>query len=106
MKIGALIVTTGLPRISGVTALLPEVGTITAGQRMISTFLCAALLAVYLVGVHDGKVALWKDNNPAPIKVFPYNVSDLPQEAQRQLEAGVKVNSLRELRKLAEQYLP
>lgn len=75
-------------------------------KRTVSTFLCAALLAVYLVGVHDGKVALWKDNNPAPIKVFPYNVSDLPQEAQRQLEAGVKVNSLRELRKLAEQYLP
>jgi hypothetical protein len=75
-------------------------------NRGVSTFLCAALLAVYLVGIHEGKVALWKDNNPQPIKVFPYQVSDLPQEAQRQLEAGVKVKSLRELRKLAEQYLP
>jgi hypothetical protein len=35
MKMGAVIVTTGLPRVSGVTALLPEVGAISAGQRMI-----------------------------------------------------------------------
>ena len=33
MKIGALIVTTGLSRISGVAALLSEVGAISAGQR-------------------------------------------------------------------------
>ena len=38
MKIGALIVTTGLPRVSGVAALTPEVGTVTAGQRMIAAF--------------------------------------------------------------------
>lgn len=38
MKIGALIVTTGLPHISGVTALSPKVGSISAGQRMISAF--------------------------------------------------------------------
>ena len=38
MKIGALIVTTGLPRVSGVTALISEIGTTSAGQRMISAF--------------------------------------------------------------------
>ena len=38
MKIGALIVTTGLPHISGVAALTPKVGSISAGQRMISAF--------------------------------------------------------------------
>lgn len=38
MKIGALIVTTGLSHISGVAALTPKVGSISAGQRMISAF--------------------------------------------------------------------
>ena len=38
MKIGALIVTTGLSPISGVAALMPKIGTISAGQRMISAF--------------------------------------------------------------------
>ena len=56
MKIGALIVTTGLPRVSGVTALLPEVGAISAGQRMISAFQCADVSMVGLVvGPEDKK---------------------------------------------------
>ena len=56
MKIGALIITTGLPRISGVAALLSEVGTVTAGQRMISSFQCAGVSLVGLVvGPEDKK---------------------------------------------------
>ena len=56
MKIGALIVTTGLSRISGVTALLSPVGTITAGQRMISAFQCAEVSMIGLVvGPEDKK---------------------------------------------------
>ena len=56
MKIGALIVTTGLPRVSGVTALLPEVGAISAGQRMISIFRCVQTATVGLVvGPEDKK---------------------------------------------------
>lgn len=55
MKIGALIVTTGLGRISGVTALLSEVGTITAGQRMISAFQCADVSLIGLVGGPEDK---------------------------------------------------
>lgn len=56
MKIGALIVTSGLSRISGVAALLSEVGAITAGQRMISAFQCAGVSLVGLVvGPEDKK---------------------------------------------------
>ena len=56
MKIGALIVTTGLSRISGVAALLSEVGAITAGQRMISAFQRAGVSLVGLVvGPEDKK---------------------------------------------------
>ena len=57
MKIGALIVTTGLPRVSGVTALLPAVGTISAGQRMISAFQCADVSMVGLVVGPENKKA-------------------------------------------------
>ena len=56
MKIGALIVTTGLPRVSGVTALCAPVGVITAGQRIISSFQCAVVSVVGLVvGKEDKK---------------------------------------------------
>ena len=57
MKIGALIVTNGLPRVSGVAALLPEVGSICAGQRMISAFQCVDVSMVGLVvGPEDKKL--------------------------------------------------
>ena len=49
MKTGALIITTGLPRTSGVAALLSPVGAISAGQRMISAFQCAGVSMVALV---------------------------------------------------------
>ena len=56
MKTAALIVTTGLGKVSGVAALMPEVGTITAGQRMISAFQCAGVSLVGLVvGPEDKK---------------------------------------------------
>ena len=56
MRIGALIVTTGLSRVSGVAALLSPVGSISAGQRMISAFQCAEVSLVGLVvGPEDKK---------------------------------------------------
>ena len=56
MKIGALIVTTGLPRVSGVAALLHEVGSVSAGQRMISAFQTAGVCRIGLVvGPEDKK---------------------------------------------------
>lgn len=57
MKIGALIVTTGLSKISGVAALLSEVGAISAGQRMISAFQCAGVSLVGLVVGPENKKA-------------------------------------------------
>ena len=56
MKIGALIVTTGLPRVSGVAALLAPVGSVSAGQRMISAFQAAGVSRIGLVvGPEDKK---------------------------------------------------
>lgn len=56
MKIGALIVTNGLSRISGVAALLSPVGSISAGQRIISSFQCAdVVLTCLVVGPEDKK---------------------------------------------------
>lgn len=56
MKTAALIVTTGLDRVSGVAALLPQVGGISAGQRMISAFQCAGVSLIGLVvGPEDKK---------------------------------------------------
>ena len=74
-------------------------------KRIISQFLCCALLAVYLLGIHDGKVALWSGDDPEPETVFPYHVSMLPKEARELLEQGIPINSMEELNRLIETYL-
>ena len=71
-------------------------------KRVIATNL---LLFGFILGIHEGKIALWKDNQSKPMKVFPYQASILPEADQQRLEKGIHVDSLSELYKLVEDYL-
>ena len=73
--------------------------------RKFSGLLCAALMAVYLLGIHEGKIALWSGDDPEPIKVFPYRAALLPKKEREMLKQGIEVESLDELYRLAEAYL-
>lgn len=68
-------------------------------------FITNLLLLGFIVGIHEGKIALWKDNQKKPLKVFPYQASMLPEADQERLRQGIYVDSLSELYKLAEDYL-
>lgn len=74
-------------------------------KKILSHLLSIALVAVYLLGIHDGKIALWEGDDPEPVQVFPYRASMLPAEARKLLEKGIPIESMEELRQLAEQYL-
>lgn len=63
------------------------------------------LLIGFLLGVYEGKIALWKDNQKEPMKVFPYQATMLPEADQQRLREGIHVDSLSELYKLVEDYL-
>ena len=58
----------------------------------------------FLLGIHDGKIALWTDGNPVP-KVFPYRAQMLPEADQRRLEAGIRIEDGSELAGILEDYL-
>ena len=73
--------------------------------RKFSGLLCTALMAVYLLGVHEGKIALWSGDDPEPIQVFPYRVSMLPKKERQMLKEGIRIETLEELYELAEAYL-
>ncbi|MBQ8236944.1 MAG: BofC C-terminal domain-containing protein [Oscillospiraceae bacterium] len=72
-------------------------------KKIRSVYLTLAL--TFLLGVHGGSIALWKDGSPEPVRVFPYPVSCLPQEAREALEQGIRVESIEQLEELAENYL-
>ena len=71
----------------------------------IQRLLTNVVLFGFILGIHEGRIALWKDNQKKPIKVFPYQASMLPEADQKRLEKGIHVESLNELYKLVEDYL-
>ena len=71
----------------------------------IRKLLCNLLAFGFLLGIYEGKVALWRDNETKPMKVFPYLASMLPKEDQKKLSKGIKIDNFRQLHKLLEDYL-
>ena len=67
--------------------------------------LVAAVAITFLLGVHDGYIALWKEGSPEPAEVFPYKASLLPEADQKRLEKGIRIESKKDLLELMEDYL-
>ena len=67
--------------------------------------LSLCLLLFLVLGCHKGYVALWKEPEPEPVRVFPYPVSALPPADQKALEHGITIGSSEELARLLEDYL-
>lgn len=67
--------------------------------------LCSLALLGFLVGIHQGRIAIWKDGSAAPMKVFPYPVITLPPQVQAQLKEGIAIDSAEDLERLLENLL-
>ena len=63
------------------------------------------LLFGFLLGVYEGRIALWKDTQPEPVKVFPYHARMLPAADRRALEEGIRFESAEDLIRLLDDYL-
>ena len=70
-----------------------------------SNILYSIILLGFLIGIHKGQVALWRDNNPTPVKVFPYRAEILPEADQAALQKGIRINSIADLQRLLQDYL-
>ena len=56
----------------------------------------------FLIGIHQGNIALWKDDDPKPVKVFPYRAELLPEADQKQLAKGIRVENAQQLTRYLE----
>lgn len=66
--------------------------------------LSSLLLLTFLLGVHNGRIALWKEPDPEPVKVFPYPVSALPDDVRQALENGIRIETQEDLDQLLENF--
>lgn len=65
-------------------------------------YLAAILLAGYLLGIRGGHVALWKKDDPQPLRVFPWSANMLPFKIRAALERGIYVESDSDIGRLIE----
>lgn len=71
-------------------------------KKNLSTLLCAAMLFSFLIGIHEGRLAIWRDNEATPCEILPVPTALLPTKVQAQLRQGIRVESDEELSKLLE----
>lgn len=58
-----------------------------------------------ILGIRGGNIALWREGDPDPIRIFPYRAEMLPPEARDALTDGIPIEDLSQLEELAENYL-
>lgn len=72
---------------------------------MKKAYLSCVLFLGFLMGVYNGHIALWADEDPEPRQVFPYAVASLPEADQAALEKGIPIESQEQLCKYLEDFL-
>ena len=73
-------------------------------MKRLAILYCITVLG-FLLGIHNGRVAVWQDGKKDPIKVFPYSASLLPKQDRELLEKGLHFDTKEQLIKRIEDYL-
>ena len=72
---------------------------------IIRQFLPAVLVLGFLLGIHEGYIALWEDGKTEPVEIYPYRAQYLPEADQRALERGIRPRDGGQLQQLLEDFL-
>lgn len=59
----------------------------------------------FILGIHEGRIALWREGETKPAKVFPYRAEMLPEADQDALREGIVIPDENALSSILEDYL-
>ena len=63
------------------------------------------LCAGFLLGIREGKVALWRDGEGHPFQIYDIRADSLPVSDQLLLRQGIRLENREELWMILEDYL-
>lgn len=66
--------------------------------------LACIILTGILVGIHNGRIAIWVGEDPEPKTVLPYPAELLPDTDRSALEKGIHLKSRQELIRFIEDH--
>lgn len=70
----------------------------------IKRYLSYIMLAGFLVGIHNGRIAIWQGEDPQPKTVLPYPADLLPEADRVALEKGIRLDTREELIRFMEDH--
>ena len=74
-------------------------------NRRLKTHTAMILLAGFLLGLHDGRLTLWRDGTAHPEQIYDIRADTLPPADRLALSRGIRVESREELWEILENYL-
>ena len=76
-------------------------------KRTVFTNLLVGTLCIgFLLGIHNGRIGIWKDPDPTPMRVIPCPVFLLTPEQQNMLSDGIRLDTMEDLEYLIENFFP
>ena len=70
----------------------------------IRTLFSLALACGFLLGIHNGKVALWRDGESRPEQIYDIRADSLPPADRLELGRGIRAESREAVWELLENY--
>ena len=64
-----------------------------------------ALLLGFLIGNYNGRLAVWKEDDPEPYRIYPCPVYLLPRAERQMLQKGIRIDSMEDLSNFLENFL-
>ena len=55
------------------------------------------LMAGFLLGTSNGRLAVWKDDDPKPFRVYPCPIRLLPKKERNALSRGIRIDSMEDV---------
>lgn len=74
-------------------------------MKKTAAILCNIMLFGFLLGIHEGQIAIWKDEDPKPAIILPYKAESLPIKDRIALKKGIRFDSIKDIEKLLQDYL-
>lgn len=62
------------------------------------------LVAGFFIGIHNGRIGIWKDGQNTPYRVVPCPVFLLTEAQQQALATGIRIDTMEDVEQLISQF--
>ena len=74
-------------------------------MKFLPQALCLPIILGFLLGTYNGRLAVWKGDDPEPYRVYPCPVYLLPQAEREMLQKGIRIDSMDDVSYFLENFL-